>query len=88
MKIKGLKKAIGEYKAANNGGYYDSHYGKLMLDISTGKIWCDEFESIGHNSWNEYHDSNIIDLASAMCEETQKAVKITMKTVKSFCEKF
>ena len=85
-KIKGLKKAIGEYKTANKGGYYDPYYGKLMFDKSTGKIWCDEFVSIGHNDWKEYHDSDIIDVVSVMCEETPENVKITMKTVKAFCE--
>lgn len=32
MKIKGLKKAIGDYKRANEEGYYSPRYGYLMFD--------------------------------------------------------
>ena len=78
--IKGLKKAIGEYKWANNNSD-PSWYAKLMYDKSTGEIWADCFYSLGHNTWKEYHDSDIIDLGSLMHEG---GYPITMKGVKEF----
>lgn len=64
MKITGIKKAVGEYKRANAGGSYSSIYGHLMLDRSNGEVWTDQFCSIGHNSWTQYHDDAIINLVS------------------------
>lgn len=84
MKIKGIKKAVGQYKEFNKGGYYDPHYGRLMFNKETGEIWTDEFWSIGHNTWNEYDDPAIINLGYAMMG---KDVRVTMKNVKEFIEK-
>lgn len=79
MKLKGLKSAVGDYQRANLGGWYDSRYGYLMLDLSTGEIWTDFFCSIGHNSWIEYHDKNIIRLDKVVHEYN---IPVTMKNVK------
>lgn len=62
MKITGIKKAVGDYKRANAGGIFSPIYGCLMLDRSTGEVWTDEFYSLGHNEWKEYHDKSIINL--------------------------
>ena len=62
--IKGLKKAVGDYKRANADGRYSARYGRLMLDRGTGSLWTDEFYSLGHNSWTEYKDPAIINLIS------------------------
>lgn len=81
MKIKGLKTAIGDYKRANKEGYYSPRYGYLMFDKEDGKIWTDEFYSLGHNEWKEYHSDTIVNLGQMMSE---RELEINMKTVKEF----
>lgn len=81
MKIKGIKKAVGEYKYTNAGGPYSPHYGVLMFDYADGKVWTDEFYSFGHNSWKEYHSDSIVNLGRMMQEEN---IDITMANVKEF----
>lgn len=88
LKIKGVKKAVGDYNRANAGGYYSPRYGKLMLDRSTGEVWTDEFYSLGHNSWTEYHDPAIVNLGYFMAEEADGEAIITMATVRAAAEKY
>ena len=86
MKIKGLKKAIGDYKRANEEGYYSPRYGYLMFDKEDGEIWTDEFYSLGHNEWKEYHSDTIVDIGKMMSDQE---IKINMKNVKDFiCDSF
>ena len=42
MKIKGLKKAVGDYQRVNSDGPYSPCYGEIMLDAETGEIWTME----------------------------------------------
>lgn len=81
IKIKGLKKAIGDYKRANEGGPYSPRYGRLMMDEETFEVWTDEFYSLGHNSWNEYANPCVINLGQMMAEE---GYEISMKGVKKY----
>lgn len=81
LKIKGLKKAVGEYKRYNTGGYYSPVYGRLMFDIATGELWTDYFYSIGHNSWNQYHSESIVNLGRIM---ERLRIEINMHNVKNF----
>lgn len=83
MKIKGLKKAVGDYKRANEGGPYSPRYGFLMFDLSDGELWVDEFYSLGHNDWKEYHSNSIVNLGHMMSE---KGIGVNMKNVKNFLE--
>ena len=86
MKIKGLKKAIGDYKLANEEGYHSPRYGYLMFDKEDGEIWTDEFYSLGHNEWKEYHSDTIVDIGKMMSDQE---IKINMKNVKDFiCNSF
>lgn len=55
-KIKGLKKACGEMN--NNKNLNRT----VMYDRGTGEVWIDVFAD--QNSWNEYHDKNIISVMS------------------------
>lgn len=81
MKIQGLRKAVREYKDANSGGYYSPHCGYLMYDKSTGELWTDEFWSIGHNEWMEYHSDDIINIGGEMIGE---GIEINERTVKEY----
>lgn len=81
MKIKGLKKAIGEYNRANRDGAYSPRYGILMFDYSDGEIWTDEFYDLGHGSWNEYHSDTIINLGAEM---KRRGIHINMGNTKEF----
>ncbi len=81
LKIKGLKKAVGEYKRYNSGGYYSPKYGELMFDKSNGELWTDEFYSIGQNSWNQYYSESIINLGRIM---EKLGIEVNMQNVKNF----
>ena len=85
MKITGIKKAVGEYKRANKGGYYSARYGRLMLDRSTGEVWCDEFYSLGHEDFKVYASESIVNLGREM--SCNGYGEITMKTVREYAEK-
>ncbi len=81
MKIKGLKRAISDYKRANMDGDFSPFYGYLMFDKGDGKVWTDEFYSLGHNEWREYHSEDIVNLGQMMSE---REIEINMKNVKDF----
>lgn len=84
-KIKGLKKAIGEYKNWNAGGWASPLYGVLMYDYEDGNLWADTFNSLGHNSWAEYDSRTIVNLGKGL-----KAVglSVSMDSVKKFLKKY
>jgi hypothetical protein len=54
-----------------------------MYDKADGEIWTDEFYSLGHNEWKEYHSDTIINLGSIMEE---REIEINMQNVKDFIE--
>lgn len=81
LKLKGLKKAVGEYKRYNDP--VACWRADLMLDTATGELWTDAFYGINY-SWNEYHDKDIVNLSSLMKENGDY---ISMQTVKTFCQK-
>ena len=82
--IKGLKKAVGDFQRANAEGYYSPRYGYLMFDKEDGSLWTDEFYSLGHNEWKEYHSETIVNLGRMMSE---REIEVNMKNVKEFIEK-
>lgn len=82
LKLQGLNKAIGDYHRANSGSPYSPRYGYLMLDKSTGEIWCDEFYSLGQNEWISYHSPDIINLGLIM---ENQGYEINRESVKEFC---
>lgn len=84
INIKGLKKAVGDYQRANSEGYYSPRYGFLMFDKEDGTLWTDEFYSLGHNEWKEYHSDTIVNLGRMMAE---REIEINMKNIKEFIEK-
>ena len=81
MKITGLKKAVGTYKRVNAGGYYSSHYGNLMYDKTTGKLWCDEYCDWGRGDCTIYRDKNIVNLSAAM---DNCGIDVNMQNVKQY----
>lgn len=83
MKIKGLKKAVGEYKRFNAGGTYSPEYGVLMYDKSDRILWTDYFFSIGHNSWKVYHSDTVVNLGRMMAKQD---IHVSMESVKNFIE--
>lgn len=88
IKITGVKKAVGDYRWANSGGYYSPRYGYLMLDRSTGAVWVDDFYSLGHNSWVHYDDPAIVNLVSAAAETFCKGeFAVNMANVRAAAER-
>lgn len=62
-------KALKEYNLANKGD--PAKYGHLMLDRSTGEVWCDVFCDLGRNSVTHYKNEAIIDLAREMSNRSR-----------------
>lgn len=87
IEIKGIKKAVGDYNRANANGFYGARYGNMMLNRNTGEVWTDEFYSLGHNEWKEYHDKSIINLVGYMAEYHNDDFAVNMTTVKEFASK-
>ena len=83
-KIKGLKKAVGDYNRANAEGYYSPRYGYLMYDKKDNQVWTDEFYSLGRNSWKDYHSDSVVNLGMMILE---RGIEVNMKSVKEFIEK-
>ena len=58
LKMVGLSKLSGETKQLtrlNSSEYYQVNY-----NVETGEVWGDYLCSLGQNSWEKYHDGNII----------------------------
>lgn len=83
MKIKGLKKAVGDYREYNGGGKYSTRYGILMYNKSTGELWTDEFYDFSHRSYIQYNDESIMCLCKAMADS---GLEVTMKNIKRYIE--
>ena len=83
MKINGLKKAVGTYKRVNGGGHYSPHYGNLMYDKATGKLWCDEYYDFGRGSYTAYGSDDIINIGAKMDDA---GIAINMQNVKKYIE--
>lgn len=58
LKMIGLKAASGDTKYLR--GYYSGHYCELFYNRSSGRVWTTYQYSLGHNSWTEYHDRDVI----------------------------
>ena len=69
MKVKGLKKISGESKKLN--GFYNPEYLQLNYNTATGEAWADYHYSIGHNSWTEYKEPEIINCGNITEKKTQ-----------------
>lgn len=73
MKIKGIKKAVGDYRRIIDRG----NVARIMMDTQTGEVWTDEFVSV--NSWIEYSDPNVVWL--------EYPHRVTMEVVRSAAER-
>ena len=70
MKIKGLKKIAGESKKLS--GFYSPEYLQLNYNKTTGEAWTNHHYSIGHNSWTEYTEPDVIACGNITEPKTQK----------------
>lgn len=77
MKVKGIKKAVGDYRRWINS--VPSGDANILLDISTGEVWTDCY--LSSESWKSYGDKNIISLSRFMIRYQQ--FNVTMDVIKS-----
>ena len=61
MIIKGLKKTSG---MTRDFGPYSGHYIEIFFDRKTCEVWGVWQYSLGHNTWTEYHDPNVIKICN------------------------
>ena len=78
MKLKGLKKSVGERNIWIKRGH--SHIANIMLDKLTGKVWCDCFTN--SNNFTVYKSDSIVKVNS-ICEKynmplTMRGIKISL----------
>lgn len=73
IKIKGIKKAVGEF---NN----DPNAVRIYLDKKKLEVWANVYASL--SEWDEYHDENIIEVAS---RENFEDRTITMRELTELC---
>ena len=71
LPMNGLKKASG---ATCDYGYYAQEYDEIFYDRSTGEIWTVYQVSLGHNSWSEYHDADVIKVCNASMHMTMQEI--------------
>ena len=72
MKLKGLKKVSGATKELK--GFYDPFYLQVNVDLESGEVFVNEHFSIGHNSWTEYRNGNILNCGIVCNPMTMKQV--------------
>lgn len=71
LKMTGLKKASGETR---NYGFYSPEYNEIFYDRATGEVWTVYQHSLGHNSWTEYHDPNVIKICNTSQHLTMQEI--------------
>ena len=74
IKLIGVKNIVTEARA-------NILYLQINVDKSTGNVWSDLHCSIGQNSWNNYHDSNILNCGNISDKN------ITMVEIKAMVER-
>lgn len=76
MKVKGIKKAVGDYRRWINR--MPAGYANIMLDTTTGEVWTDCY--LATESWKSYGDSTIISLSRFMIR--YQHFNVTMDDIK------
>lgn len=79
MKIRGLQKAVGDYRRYTSAGAYSPRYGNIMFNPEDGCLWTDEFYSLGHNSWKQYENKYIVNISAQL---ERLGLPITMENIK------
>lgn len=72
MKLKGLKKAIGDYNWVVSQGPYSRWRAALMLDTSNEEIWTD---ALYGNEWEVYHSETIVFLGRMMVQALELSIQ-------------
>ena len=81
MKVKGIKKAVGEYKDWIKRDM--RNYATIMLDAKTGEVWTDCFVSV--TNWKEYSSQTVVNLTSLMRE--YGGLPVSMQNVRAMANK-
>lgn len=81
MKLKGYKKALGQYRGWLSLNYF--HRASIMIDLSDGTVWTDVFTDC--NTYTDYHSDMIISLSNYILEREEG--KLNMALLKKYGEK-
>ena len=76
--ITGIKKAVSEFNNWTQGG------ARIYFDKTDKKVWCNIYPD--GNSWDDYHDANIVELTHKGFSMASQWNKITMVELKELCE--
>ena len=71
LTINGLKKTSGY---TEDYGSYSGRYVEIFYDRSTGEVWGNFHCSLGHNSWTEYHDPDVVKICNTSRHMTMQEI--------------
>lgn len=77
IKMTGIKAAAGATKGLQ--GCYSGFYEELFFDLRTGEVWTKSQYSIGHNSWTDYHDDNVVKVCDLSDPTTMQEIADLIK---------
>ena len=83
MNIKGIKSAVVKYRHIERERKNDNAwYADIMLSVITGKVWCDVYYDVSHNTYKKYC-GGVVYLSSMILLDGNK---VTMKTVREYAD--
>ena len=71
LPMSGLRKAC---SATVNWSPRSGGYTEIFYDRSTGEIWTVDQVSLGHNSWTQYDDPNVIKICETSNHMTMQEI--------------
>lgn len=70
--MKGIRKVCGATKGLM--GYYSPEYLELFYDRSSGEVWTVYQYSLGHSTWTQYDDEDIIKISNLSSAKTMQEI--------------
>lgn len=64
----GLSAVAENSRSLPDDGCGSGLYLQINYDMTSGEVWSDLFAGRGHNSWEEYHDPNV--LRGLLCRQS------------------
>lgn len=77
VEIKGLKKAVGEYNKWQEQA-------RIYFDKNELEVWANVYPG-GNESWDNYHDKNIVEVASKRGAVANDNDYLSMRELKNIC---
>lgn len=70
----GLSAVAENSRSLPDDGCGSGLYLQINYDMTSGEVWSDLFAGRGHNSWEEYHDPNVLRVCFADNPMTEQEI--------------